>query len=102
MRKVYLSGQITGLRFEDAKVNFIFARLEVIKYHGFDEIINPFNIKPFLGIKNWLCYMINDIREQRKCTHTAFQKNWINSRGAVIEYFFAKFIFNQGIIFLNR
>lgn len=28
------------------------------------------------------------------------QKNWIESRGAVIEYYFAKFIFKQKVIWL--
>jgi|ERR1035437_1537820 hypothetical protein len=100
IKRVYVSGQISGIKLEYAKQNFHFACKEVSKYHGADFVINPFYITPFLGIKNWLCYMINDIRKQRKCTHSAFQKNWTNSRGAVIEYFFAKFIFKQQIIWL--
>ena len=96
----YVSGKISGIPIEIAKQNFYFACKEVKKYHGADIVVNPFDIKPFLGLESWLCYMINDIRAQRKCTHSAFQKNWINSKGAVIEYFFAKFIFKQIIVFL--
>ena len=95
IKKFYVSGKISGIPIEIAKQNFYFACKVLKKYHKADIVI-----KPFLGLENWLCYMINDIRAQRKCTHSAFQKNWINSKGAVIEYFFAKFIFKQIIVFL--
>ena len=100
IKRFYVSGKISGMKIEYAKQNFHFACKEVKKYHEDDIVVNPFDIKPFMGINNWLCYMINDIRALRKCTHTAFQQNWLESRGAVIEYFFAKFIFKQQIIFL--
>lgn len=100
IRRIYISGRISGIKVEYAKQNFYFAAKEVKKYHKADIVVNPFDIKPFLGIKKWLFYMINDIREQRKCTHSAFQSNWTESKGAVIEYFFARFIFKQIIIFL--
>lgn len=98
---IYVSGQISGLKLEYAKQNFHFAVKEVKKYHGADEVVNPFDINPFLGIKKWLFFMINDVRAQSKCTHSAFQPNWLNSRGAVIEYFFAKFIFKHEILFIG-
>lgn len=101
----YISGKISGLTEKQYQYNFKIAELQLksrsdIVFNHFDLIVNPLDIKPFLGIKHWICYMINDIRKQRKCTHSAFQKNWIDSRGAVIEYFLAKFIFKQQIIFL--
>ena len=98
---IYVSGKIGGIKLEYAKQNFHFACLEVKKYHDADIVINPFDINPFLGMKNWPCFMINDIRAQKKCTHSAFQSNWTDSKGAVIEYFFAKFIFKHKIIFLQ-
>ena len=97
---IYVSGKIGGIKLEYANQNFHFACLEVKKYHSPNVVINPFDIKPFLGIKNWLFFMINDIRAQKKCTHSAFPSNWTDSKGAVIEYFFAKFIFKHKIIFL--
>ena len=97
---IYLSGKISGLHPEDARQNFLFAERELRTYHQTDNIINPFRIRPFLGIKSWLFYMISDIREQSTCTHSAFMYNWLESRGAVIEYFFARFIFKHHIIFL--
>lgn len=99
-KKVYISGKISGLEYEDVKRNFANASIELLKSNKFDFVVNPLNINPFLGRKTWLCYMINDIRAQRKCTHSAFQPNWKESRGAVIEYYFAKFIYKQEILFL--
>ena len=99
-KRIYLSGKVSGLHPEDARQNFLFAERELRTYHQTDNIINPFRIRPFLGIKSWLFYMISDIREQSTCTHSAFMYNWLESRGAVIEYFFARFIFKHHIIFL--
>ena len=101
--KIYISGKISGLSEHEYTKNFNDAAHETwVKYPDlyYVNIVNPIRIKPFLGIKNWIFYMIADIREQRKCTHSAFQPNWIDSKGAVIEYFLAKFIFKQIIIFL--
>jgi len=99
-KKVYVSGKITGIKEEWARQNFKFACKDVKKYHGATIVVNPFDINPFLGIKCWTCYMISDIMEQRTCTASAFMQNWKDSRGAVIEYFLAKFVFKQEIIFL--
>lgn len=102
MKKVYISGQITGLSVEKFTHNFKMAESKLNLLAGFEElkIVNPLDIVPFLNRKTWVCYMINDIKALRKCTHIAMQKNWVNSRGAVVEYFFAKFIFKQQIIWL--
>lgn len=101
VESVYVSGKIAGLEVSEAINNFKVA-CEVVQYvHNPIEIVNPFDIPPFLGIKRWLFYMINDIRKQRKCTHSAFMPNWKDSRGAVIEYYCAKFIFKHQIIMLT-
>ena len=102
MKKIYISGQITGL--ERDKYTFLF-RMAIKRVFQetdcfLEEIINPFDLKPFLGIKSWLCYMITDVHYLRKCTHIAMQKNWIHSKGAIIEYFIAKFILKLDVIWL--
>ena len=99
-KRIYLSGKISGLHPEIARQNFRFSERELCKFYNADEVVNPFNIRPFLGIRTWICYMITDIREQSTCTHSAFRWDWKDSRGAVIEYFFARFIFKQEIIWL--
>ena len=101
IKRVYISGKISGLPIERVNLKFHCDCDEVLKHYEADFIVNPLDIKPFLGIKSWLCYMINDIRAQSKCTHTAFSYDWLDSKGAVIEYFFAKFIFKHQIIFLK-
>jgi len=104
MEKIYISGKISGLSESQYRYNFMRAAWDVEKMNKFQYenyvIINPLNIRPLFGIKKWLFYMINDLRAQKKCTHSAFQNNWKESRGAVIEYYFAKFIFKHEIIFL--
>lgn len=99
-KRIYLSGKISGLHPEIARQNFRFSERELCKFYNADEVVNPFNIRPFLGIRTWICYMITDIREQSTCTHSAFRWDWKDSRGAVIEYFFARFIFKQEITWL--
>jgi hypothetical protein len=96
MKTIYISGKISGLSIQEAEYNFTRSECELVNY----KTINPLNIRPLFGIKKWLFYMISDILQLRKCTHIAMQKNWIDSKGAVIEYFLAKFIFKLEIIFL--
>ena len=101
--KIYISGKISGLTESEYTSNFNNARRDVwssVKECYYKDIINPIDIKPLFGIKKWLFFMISDIAALRKCTHIAMQKNWVDSTGAVIEYFFAKFIFKQQIIWL--
>jgi hypothetical protein len=102
MIKIYISGKISGLSESQYRLNFRRAiwQLEMMFEHQNYAIINPLNIHPLFGIKKWFFYMIKDLRAQKKCTYSAFQNNWKESRGAVIEYYFAKFIFKHEIIFL--
>ena len=106
--KIYISGQITGLTEKEYTENFIEATVKVCKRDiiqgrwriGELMIVNPLDIKPLFGIKKWLFFMISDLKKLRECTHIAMQPNWIESRGAIIEYFFAKFIYKIKIIWL--
>lgn len=98
MKTVYISGKITGLSVLEYTQNFNIAESSVSG--RYIKTISPIRINPLFGIKCWICYMLPCLYYQRKCTHSAFQKNWTESKGGVIEYFFAKFIFKQTIIFL--
>lgn len=100
-KKVYLSGQITGL--EKHKYTSLFRTNEKVltSFYNARIVVNPLDITPLFGIKKWFFFMVADIYQQSHCTHSAFIFNWKESRGAVIEYFFAKFVFKQGIIFLG-
>jgi len=101
INKYYLSGKISGLSESTYRHNFKIAKHHVLNnYEREAIIINPLNIKRMFKIKWWIYLMFTDILEQRKCTHSVFQKNWIDSKGSVIEYFLAKFIFKHKIIFI--
>ena len=86
---IYLSGPISGKNIDLAKQNFEFAEKEVKRYLTPTAVINPFGIKPFLGIKNWWCYMITDLWQLRKCDTIFMLKGWKNSRGACIEHLYS-------------
>lgn len=123
--KVYISGQITGLTNQEYERNFRLAEKLVSWRKDFSgEIINPLNVKPLFGYRKrtitilsqagtkykyhwsefykekWLWYMINDLRQLKKCSHIAMQSNWTESRGAHWEHYFAKFIFKIDVIYL--
>ena len=100
MKTIYISGKISGLDSIDYISNFRLAKDEVDTLYPNCKIIIPLQIIPLFGITKWLFYMIADIWQLRKCTHIAMQPNWIDSKGAVIEYYLAKFIFKLEIIFL--
>lgn len=100
--KIYLSGKISGLPTNEYTLNFHNATYQSLVYAGmfnFPDIINPIEIKPLFGIKSYWFYMAADIYHELKCTHVAFQKNWIDSRGARIEMIVA-ILFNKKIIML--
>jgi len=97
--KIYISGKISGLSEKEYKYNF-FECQDIINHKFGCEWINPLDIHPFLGVKSWFCYMVSDLLELQKCTHIAMQKNWVDSKCAVVEYYFAKIIFKLQIIWL--
>lgn len=89
--KIYISGKISGLDVADYTSKFNSAEARLKRCFGSDvQIINPLSINPFLGIKNWYCYMITDIWQLLKCDSVYLLDNWHDSRGARIEYKVAK------------
>jgi len=88
----YLSGKISGLNWWEYDDNFFESQQELILSHYFDnddKIINPIKLMPFLGIKVWLFHIITDIANLLKSDAVVFQDNWIESKGAKIEMWFA-------------
>lgn len=88
--KVYISGKITGLPIYESRLYFLTAKvyLECLKH----TVINPFDLKPFLGIKTYFCYMISDLWNLMFCDAIYMLPNWKESRGARIENAFAKLL----------
>jgi len=91
MSKIYISGAISGMSIGVAKATFEDAKeyLYWNSIYSIHNIINPFDVNPFLGLKNWWCYMISDVRELLKCDSIYMLKGWQNSRGACIEHLIA-------------
>lgn len=89
MKTIYIAGQITGN--PEYKSDFKQAEYKIKKYlGGLIEIINPIRVKPFLGIKKWLFYMIPAVFNVLKSDEVYLISNWKQSRGAKIEYWIAK------------
>jgi hypothetical protein len=96
--RIYISGRISGLTESEYTENF---SNYASKFNwGFNTIINPLDIRPLFGIKKYWFYMITDLCHLRKCDTIAMQPNWIDSKGAVIEFFVAKFILKLKVIYL--
>jgi hypothetical protein len=80
--KVYISGKITGLPFQEARANFDAAELNLFcKGH---EPVNPMTL-PHNHEGEWEDYMALDIAELTKCDAIYMLKNWHDSHGARLE-----------------
>lgn len=87
MKKIYLSGKISGL--ENYKEKF--AEAAVKARDLFDEeveILNPAEL-PIVG-KEWADFMIRDLMFLKDCDAIVMLDNWEYSVGANVEHFFAK------------
>jgi len=85
--KIYISGKITGLVFEDAFKNFEKAEKKWIE-EGY-EVVNPMTIDHNHD-KSWENYMRIDLKAMLECDSIFMLKGWETSRGAVIEHNLAK------------
>jgi hypothetical protein len=99
MKKIYISGKITGLPIEEARYNFAVAekRLRSIGY----EPINPMMEVPYNPNWTWNDYMIKDIKILLNCDGIYMLYNWKDSKGARIEHNIAvetdKIIIYEGV-----
>lgn len=87
MKKCYISGRISGLPWGTVERNFSSAVLQIFKF-GYVPV-NPLN--SFLPRNApWILHMAVDCIMLLLCDSVAFQSNWRESRGAMIEYKVAK------------
>lgn len=87
-KRIYISGQITGLDLKEAEQNFLNKEREVEK-DGHTPV-NPMKILKFDPKHTWEDYMLADIKELFSCHEIIMLPNWVNSRGAKIEHDIAK------------
>lgn len=93
MRKIYISGGITGVKNYKEKFS---TEEKVLQIKGY-EVVNPVHIAERLievfegenGVPYCL-FMREDLKALLGCTHIYMLDNWYKSKGAVIEYIVAK------------
>jgi group I intron endonuclease len=83
MAKVYISGQITGLNFDEAFKNFEDAEKEVKELGGVP--VNPMKLDHKVNA-DWYDFMEKDIAALLRCDGIYMLKNWGESKGAKIEH----------------
>jgi hypothetical protein len=87
LKKIYLSGKITGLNHEVALQKFKDAEISA-KKHGI-EVVNPMTLNHNHD-KSWEAYMLEDIKYLFECDGIYMLENWTDSKGARIEHNIAK------------
>ena len=83
-KKCYNSGKISGLPYLTAYNNFLAADKQ-IEALGFTPV-NPMAERWLKPSAPWLLHMIVDVWHLLSCKAVYFQKNWVDSRGAQIEF----------------
>lgn len=82
-KKVYISGQISGLYIEEATEKFNQAETSISAL-GF-EPVNPIKVLPFEEGLTYKDYMKADIIALLDCDYILMLSNYINSKGALLE-----------------
>ena len=86
-KKCYNSGKISGLPYLVAYNNFLAADKQ-IESRGYQPV-NPMKEQWVTPEAPWLVHMIVDVWKMLWCKAVYFQKNWVDSRGARIEFYLA-------------
>ena len=87
--KIYISGKITGLNMDYVDKKFKESE-DLLKILGYENIINPHKLHPFIEGKKWEEYLIDDIKLLFECDVIYLQDDWGLSKGARLEYVIAK------------
>jgi len=89
MKKIYISGKITDLPYEEAYQKF---RVSSLKFKGLFIVINPMLLDHTTHEENWEGYMKVCLTALLKCDFIYMLKDWKDSKGATIEYELAKML----------
>lgn len=87
-RKIYISGPITGLPYNEVLKSFNDTEDMLIPL--WDVVINPTKISPLDPSKLWIDYMRTDIAELIKCDAIYMMFGWKYSKGARLEKYIAE------------
>lgn len=86
--KIYIAGRVSGIKYETAKKNF--SKYERFWRGNGYEVVNP--IKLCKKEWGWWRCMAVCLWNLRKCDSVYFMPNYVYSKGARIELFFAKLL----------
>lgn len=89
MKKVYISGPVTGLDLEEAKKRFSFFE-DKINSIG-HEAVNPIN-NGLTEEDPWIDHMVIDLKMLYYCDEAIMLKDWEFSKGACLEHEMAKLL----------
>ena len=98
MKKVYISGPITGMHelnikaFEEAE-----KYINSVKGH---IAVNPFNLDND-GCESWESFMRRDIKALMDCDRLVYLEGSMSSRGAQLEIYIARSLFIPTITFIK-
>ena len=86
--KIYIAGRVSGIKYETAKKNF--SKYERYWRSRGYEVVNPIK----LCKREWGWWRCMDVclRHLLKCSYAYFMPNYVYSKGARIELFFAKLL----------
>jgi len=99
MKRVYISGKITGLDIRVARELFDLGS-SIVKEMGHLPI-NPMELVSENPDMSWEEYMKNDIKILMDCHAIYMLPNWTDSRGAKMEHMIAKDL-NMEVLYHNK
>lgn len=85
--KVYISGRISGLPYEEVKENFKRAE-EYLIAQGY-ETVSPLDLSPDPSL-SWEEHMKKDLAGMLQCDAICMIDGWEKSRGAILEHYIAR------------
>lgn len=83
MKRIYISGPITGYDIEERRRAFAEAE-DAVKAKFGCEVVNPLKDQP-QGL-SWEEYMKRDIKMMLECDTVCLLPGWTDSRGSLLEY----------------
>lgn len=84
--KIYISGKVTGLNYEQTVDKFALAQARLMHRHPKAIIENPIAITAHIPqTEPWETFMRACLIELAKCTHIVMLPCWRNSPGAKVE-----------------
>lgn len=90
MKKIYISGRISGLPIEVARGRFAAAEAYLHERYPDAEIFNPMKFCTYTPEKKWQDYMHVCLSALEQCDTLVLLPNWYQSNGAQCEYYYAR------------